>query len=418
MAQYGKFEKTVLDSQGNPISGASVEIRRQGALVTSSQAGPTYTVNDPGGIIVTDTVGANLVATPTRAVTAVTSTTLTAGILGLGPLVNNDRITIVSPLPSLYADASGSETKTNPLTTDANGYVSCWLPIVPYDIKTSATGYGTRLETDVIPMGHGYVEINDVGGAGTTAIRTRMVRTLTGGRLQTWENPGGTIKAEIDYSGTLTLANALSVAGISTLTGAVSCGSTLAVTGALTASGLITASAGITSAAPFTYSGATGSFSLTAGSIETADVAANGVSVTTTGLGSADMTVAAAAGYASGNYQDVAGATVTITPFASTSELVVTGLVHTENNAGTYGGYAAIRSSGGTILSEAGITDGTSTSGLTTSTEFSHRVTGLTGSQTFKLSTQCTVGTAYDINDSTHAAKLRISRVIVVEHKK
>jgi hypothetical protein len=266
-------------------------------------------------------------------------------------------------------------------------------------------------------MGHGYVEINDFGGAGTTAIRTRMVRTLTGGRLQAWENPGGAIKADIDYSGTLTLANALIVGGNTTLSGTLGVSGTTTLV-ALTASGLITGSAGGTFAAPFTYSGAAGSFTLTAGSIETADVAANGVSVTTTGLGSADMTVAAAAGYASGNYQDVAGATVTITPFASTSELVVTGLVHTENNAGTYGGYAAIRSSGGTILSEAGITDGTSTSGLTTSTEFSHRVTGLTGSQTFKLSTQCTVGTAYDINDSTHAAKLRISRVIVVERKK
>jgi len=419
MAQYGKFEKTVLDSQGNPISGASVEIRRQGALVTSSQAGPTYTVNDPGGIIVTDTVGANLVATPTRAVTAVTSTTLTAGILGLGPLVNNDRITIVSPLPSLYADASGSETKTNPLTTDANGYVSCWLPIVPYDIKTSATGYGTRLETDVIPMGHGYVEINDVGGAGTTAIRTRMVRTLTGGRLQTWENPGGTIKAEIDYSGTLTLANALSVAGISTLTGAVSCGSTLAVTGALTASGLITASAGITSAAPFTYSGATGSFSLTAGSIETADLAANCVVTTTQGLGTADVAANAAAGYASGNYQDVAGATVTITPFSSASEIEITAVIHTENNGGAYTGYAAIRNSSGTILSESGFGTAVTTAGATMTVPISHRVTGLTGSQTFKLSHQCTVGAStYDINDSTHAAKLRISRVIAVEHKK
>src|SRR6185503_13327532 len=122
MAQYGKLSGTITDAHGNPVSGATVEVRRQGAFVTSTQAGTTYTVNDPGGIVATDQVRPNALSGPSRNVSAVTATTVATSGAGLGTLNNNDRISIFSPLPTLYADAQGSETKANPLTTDASGF--------------------------------------------------------------------------------------------------------------------------------------------------------------------------------------------------------------------------------------------------------------------------------------------------------
>lgn len=414
MAQFGKISGTVTDDQGNPLSGATVEVRRQGAFVTSTQAGPTYTVNDPGGIVVGDQVRINATSSPSRNVSAVAATTLTTSGPGLGTLNNNDRITVFSTLPTLYSDGLGAETKANPLTTDASGFWYAWAEIRPYDILETY-GSTVRLKTDVVPEGQEYVQSNVFTGGPAIAFRYGTTRTITGGKLFVLENPiGVSEKFYVEHDGDVsTVGNFLGVNGV--FSGNVT------VTGDLTVDDIIAddiTGQDLAATGTLTYSGAAGGLSLTAGSIETADLAANAVCTTTQGLGNADATAAAAAAYASGNYQDVAGATVTITPFAAASEIVVMALIHTENNGAGYAGYAAIRNGAGTILSESGFTDAAVTTGLTVSTEIVHRVTGLTGSQTFKLSHQCVSGTAYDVNDSTHAAKLRISRVVVVEHKK
>jgi hypothetical protein len=49
MSQLGRIHFTVFDSTGAPVSGASVEVRKQGATIQSG--GPTsFTVDDPGAI--------------------------------------------------------------------------------------------------------------------------------------------------------------------------------------------------------------------------------------------------------------------------------------------------------------------------------------------------------------------------------
>lgn len=425
MAQLGKISKRVLDAHGNPISGATVEIRTQGAFVTSSQSGPTYTVNDPGGIVAaTSTCVANTTTAPSRACTAATASTVTFGILGLGSLTNNDRISVSSPLPTLYADAQQAETKTNPLTTDANGYCYAWAPVLPYDLKISATGYGTTLETDVMAEGQEYVGSNLFQGAAATAFRRGTTRTLTSGRITTFENPLGTIKAEVDYDGSAVFAGNLSVTGTSALTGNVTVtgnetvGGTLGVTGAtttaaITAGGLITANAGITSAAPFTYSGAAGSFSLTAGSIETADLATQCTTATASAQGTTDQTITAAAAYA-----DIVGdgngslVSVSITPASTSSEIVAIATIPFQGTGGAAQVLAKL-SKGGTVVHEsgAGLTAGATDNAVVT---LIYRGTGLSGAQVFTCAAKCTTTNTSILSNSTD----KKARLIVMEFKK
>src|SRR3990172_12252163 len=59
MIQLPRFDNAILDSSGNAISGAAIEIRRQGATVKGAQSGTspfTVNVDDIGAIVAPDTV--------------------------------------------------------------------------------------------------------------------------------------------------------------------------------------------------------------------------------------------------------------------------------------------------------------------------------------------------------------------------
>lgn len=409
MAQYGKISGTVTDNQGNPLSGAIVEVRRQGAFVTSTQAGPVYTVNDPGGALSGDQVRVNTLSGPTRQVTGVTATTITTGGAGLGTLNNNDRITIVSTLPTLYADGKAAETKANPLTTDASGFWYAWAEIRPYDI-IETYGSTVRLKTDVVPEGDEYVLSNLFTGAGVVAWFRSTIRTLTSGYLVDYNNPVGVTKFRVDYAGNVDMTGSLAAAG--NLSGV-----NATLTGDLTVDDItaddITAQ-DIINTGSFTYSGATGSFSLTAGSIETADLANQATMITRTADGTADQTFNAAA-YNTANYVDVTGCSVTFTPASSASEIVV--MAHCPSKAtgaAALDGWWAIRDGSANILhqSEQSIPASAKDAGPT----LIYRVTGLTGSQTFKVSGQC-VTNNMDIKNATWVAGQK-TRIVVMEFKK
>src|SRR3989304_5396161 len=105
MAQLGFFEITVLDSPGAPFSGASVEVRKQGAFIQSG--GPTsFTVDDPGALAAADTVQVNT-SGPLRSVSSVTATNVTIGGAGFGGTADDDRITCTTSLPTRSEERRG-----------------------------------------------------------------------------------------------------------------------------------------------------------------------------------------------------------------------------------------------------------------------------------------------------------------------
>lgn len=67
-------------------------------------------------------------------------------------------LTGTNTLATLYADASGAQTKANPTSTDANGLFWCYVADGRYDIEFSGVGFTSQLITDVL--------ISEAGGSG------------------------------------------------------------------------------------------------------------------------------------------------------------------------------------------------------------------------------------------------------------
>src|SRR6185503_2123232 len=172
--QYGRYRITVLNSQGQPIVGATVTLRKQGATVNGLHSGAqtVFTVNDPGAIIDTDSetvkVGTGAVE---RTVLGVTATTITVSGAGFNDVPDDARLTVTNTLPTLYEDAQGAETKTNPLTTNSSGMVEAWLEIQPIDVHitggTDPNGQPApeTLYTDEMVGGTGRVVFYDFNGS-------------------------------------------------------------------------------------------------------------------------------------------------------------------------------------------------------------------------------------------------------------
>lgn len=150
MASLGRLREVVLDTSGNAISSAAVEVRRQGATVVSgSGTSPiTITVNNPGGIVAGDTVVINT-GTTEYTVDSVTATTVVlSGFLLTLTLSDEDRISPTNNLVTLQNDAEAGETIANPLTTDSTGTVNCWVIGNNYDLHISGSGVTTTLVED------------------------------------------------------------------------------------------------------------------------------------------------------------------------------------------------------------------------------------------------------------------------------
>jgi len=187
MAQYGRIQRTFQDSQGRPIVGLAVTVRKQGATVNGLHSGAqtSFTVNDPGGITDSpaDQLQVGTDTSVTRAVSSVAATTIVVGAGGFSNVADDARLTPTTNLPTVYNDAQGGETITQPLQTDANGSIECWAPIVPYDLYTPGIVkvYSPRLIQDVVPEGQELVVSNIFPSASSVAFQKDTLRAMVSG---------------------------------------------------------------------------------------------------------------------------------------------------------------------------------------------------------------------------------------------
>lgn len=275
MAQLGRIHKVFQDASGNVLVGLTVTIRKQGATVNGLHSGPqtSFTVDDPGGV--TDSpqdqlqVGTNAT---TRAVLSLAGTNITVNGPGFSDVADDARLTPATNLPVLYNDAVGDETINNPMTTDSNGEILCWAPIVPYDFHVvgplGAGGqptYGPRLVQDVIPEGQERIVSNIFPSASSVAFQKDTLRAqVSGSKLERWlsanaekfyiDLDGGLnprLPAHhvigpltIDSGGIVVTAGTTSVQALTATTGLFS--STLGVSGLLSANAGLSVSGGST----------------------------------------------------------------------------------------------------------------------------------------------------------------------------
>lgn len=265
MAQMHRFEVIVLNDSGEPVSGASVEMRKRGATANTSGTLTDITVHHVGAIVSGDTVAVDLGLT-TRSVTGVAGPTTPTVSVAIGLTVTNDvsRLTVTSPLPTIYNDADGVEAKANPLTTDANGMAYCYAPFAALDAAIAVTNAGSAPHGPATP-----VLRTDIAGTGGTHIKSDIIDSNAADIGHIWNTLRALVtdatkigswqvndveKASLDRDGRMTLGDGLRV-----LAGGID----------IDAGGLNIDAGGLTVVA--------GSVSLPAGSLATATLAANAV---------------------------------------------------------------------------------------------------------------------------------------------
>ena len=343
MPQFAKFEITRTDAAGNPISGATIVLRKQGATVVSG--GPTsFTVDDPGAVIAGDTVNvySSDGSDPGSAAVSVSSITATNVTVGGGGFSasNNDRISPSTALPTMYKDAQGDES-TTPLTTDTNGYASAWIEFQPLDVVStggaSALGAAaTHIWFDVYPSGIERVKSTAYMDGTAVARRFDTLRALTSGDRFVEYRSAGAVKWYVDVDGSLnprvpahTVAGTLTVSsggvavtGNSTVAGTftVSSGG-VAVTGNSTITGTLGGLTGLTVAS--------GTVSLPAGQIGTAELADNSTFVLSSADGTTDQTLTTA-------FAAVTGASIAVTPVGTNSKVLIEAMVPFDVSSGVF----------------------------------------------------------------------------------
>jgi len=156
MSQLGRFDYTVITTLGLAVTGASVQVFREGATVNSNQSGTspkTFNVRHRGKIAAADAVFLNTATGTTYTVDSVTATTVTlSGFAGTLALIGGDRLTPSTSQPTLYNDDQGGASTSNPLTSSATGRVNCWMEFGAYDFVVSGGGATTTAFTaQVVP---------------------------------------------------------------------------------------------------------------------------------------------------------------------------------------------------------------------------------------------------------------------------
>lgn len=163
--RQGRFDRYIIGINGQAVSGATVEVRRQGATaVQGAQSGATPIVINvvaPGAIQPGDTVVIGTATSPSYTVGTVTATTvqLTAG--GAISLSGGERLSPNNlPLPTMYVDSNGVTTKLNPLTSSPRGQAQGWIADGIYDFRVSGAGVTTFLSEDYFIGGVQKAEAN------------------------------------------------------------------------------------------------------------------------------------------------------------------------------------------------------------------------------------------------------------------
>lgn len=274
MAQLASLEFTIQDASGNAVSGASVEVRRQGAQVSGSGSGTSITVDSPGAVIAADVVVLNATSSPTRTVSSITATTVVVGGAGFSSWSDDDRVSIVSALPTIYEDAEAATSKSNPLTTDANGYASCFVIGGKYDALVSGGGLTTRLLQDVAAVGGETSRSNVYMSGSDTAWTLDTLRAAAAGdKLLSVQTAGsekfsvrgdgeivaGAAGATHALTGSLSTTTSISAGTSVAATTTVSAGTSVAATTTVTAgTGLVATTGGVTATGNSTITGSLG----------------------------------------------------------------------------------------------------------------------------------------------------------------
>jgi len=167
VSQLGKLEFTVIDDNGNPVLGASIDVYLEGATVNGNQSSAApfdVAVWSSGKIrrIGLERVRIGTGTTDYVVVTAsVTDTNVRlvgfAGTLSLG---NNDRLIPSRNRPSCYLDDQGGQLlPSQTLTTDANGYAFCFVRAGTYEGVVSGSGIISYLVTSQVTVPEAPFEI-------------------------------------------------------------------------------------------------------------------------------------------------------------------------------------------------------------------------------------------------------------------
>lgn len=214
MIQLARFDRTVINTLGVAVSGASVAIRRQGAQVKGDQSGTsplTVNVDDIGALVASDTVAINTGSTTYNvdSVSIANQTVTISGFAGTLALTDEDRLTPTNNLPTLYEDGSKNETKANPLTTSSTGQAICWLVGGFYDYIYSGTGLTTTLLRDAYLTANGgplnpairpgAVQIDNTTDDGVSLNNaiSDLARTIAGAAGGVIELPKGTLLTSV-----------------------------------------------------------------------------------------------------------------------------------------------------------------------------------------------------------------------------
>jgi len=226
MAHLGRIEVVISDpATGLPVTGATVEIRKQGGTVQGTTGPTTIDLHAIGAMAAFDTVNIdNDADSPVAVLTIPSGTQITVVGPGLAPLINDvTRVTVALPLPSIFNAEDGGESKANPLTTDANGLAFAYAPVGFYDAFVTR-GAVTFLLTNVLAVG-GTSFLSNVFGTGTAdAYIFDTFRALASGDNIASFRDNGVEKAFIDkdgkvsgtsaeYSGLMEALNGLEVTG-------------------------------------------------------------------------------------------------------------------------------------------------------------------------------------------------------------
>jgi len=243
----GRLEFRILDALGVPVSGATVQVRKQGAQFASG--GPTVlTVDSPGSLTsapadiveLYDADGVIRDDSTAPTVTGVTATTVTISGAFSVSLADTDRVSANNNLPTIFEDELGNESKTNPLTTNADGLAFCYVASGMFDARSIAGGT-TRLFQDVASVGGHTIVTNLFDSATAVGFILNTSRSLsTAGALHTDFQIAGSSIASIDRNGLITCVG-LTSSAILTVSGGGA-----AITGNTTIAGTLGSLTGLT----------------------------------------------------------------------------------------------------------------------------------------------------------------------------
>jgi hypothetical protein len=298
MAQIGRIYYVVQNDSGTAQVSVNVEVRKQGAKISGGGSGDTgsgevtITVNNPGGIIVGDSVvqksGATI-GTTSYGVSTVTATTIGINTGGAITWSDNDSLIPTTNLPTIYNEPTvGADVAANPIVTGSDGVAAAWAqggfyclylsggttpitPMVVEDIYIPAESSKSNVFTQATAVGYVFDTVRDLTTAGAKILSIRRA-----GTEKQYIDKDGHLGATT-FDGAVTVSTGgLAVTGNSTITGTLGglTGLTVASGGASITGGLTVPTGGVTvSAGGLTVSA--GAVSLPAGSIQTAALPSN-----------------------------------------------------------------------------------------------------------------------------------------------